>query len=428
MSCFLKMTRYKVLQQCKHLCESLEDGVSPNIDVAFQFFDMNSASVKRNMKSSMPHDSLGSMQVRSANSFSVMLDSRSFGMGTRWQGPFMSVSDQDFVKAVMAECHELHHVKQYLASRNQFSYDAFSPDVTVSSIVGHQNPYYYGLAYKSLLHELDANAQGFLDGYAFLVENFSDKFPNGQSGVDALVLECMCGRFGCLYGVDSVACDSVEHVAQSLFDSYSRWSEEAVQRRYDSTKTKVDNRDEGYAVTHGLSGVPPMCVRQWREVWDAFSYSRNTRDASYRLCAITLRLHPEYLEEFSCLKAVQDDFALDKLFPKVLGNKFLEPVNDTLERISECCPRSRFPGGVGRNGFSGPPEVFDAKDVPVVQSAPKPDRSVPEAVDIPPSRTPDYESVERPAVRPQSCSGRSLRGLDVDPDNSNNVSNDFERS
>lgn len=167
MSCFLKMTRYKVLQQCKHLCESLEDGVSPNIDVAFQFFDMNSASVKRNMKSSMPHDSLGSMQVRSANSFSVMLDSRSFGMGTRWQGPFMSVSDQDFVKAVMAECHELHHVKQYLASRNQFSYDAFSPDVTVSSIVGHQNPYYYGLAYKSLLHELDANAQGFLDGYAF---------------------------------------------------------------------------------------------------------------------------------------------------------------------------------------------------------------------------------------------------------------------
>lgn len=426
MSFLLHLNRWSAFRYYRSIVSAARAGFPDDVRIKFTFNDLNNPKVNPDARCK----TYGSTKPLSTTSYSIMLDGKRFGMGRYGWEPFTPVSDQDFVDGVMTLCHELHHVRQHLACYGRTQYDRFSPDIGVSLIAASQNPYYYDLVYSRFLHEIDADTAGFVAGYKILSERFSDKLPNGLSDVDRLVMEHVHGGLGDTYVVDLSACSSIDDVAESLSRAYSRWDERLVRGKYDSAKMKPNALDEAYAVTQGLSGfdVSPWCVGQWKNAWNDFSYSRTMRDSCYRLCAITLKLHPQYADVYSCLESVRDDLSVAKLFPRVAGGEFSEPVGSIYARVWKVSPKTRRPGGVGENGFSDVCKVVATPDLHSTRPAPKSDRSVPEAVDIPPSRTPNYDSVERPAVRPQSCSGRSLCGLDVDPDNSNNVSDDFERS
>lgn len=427
MSFLLRLNRRSAMRHYQQIVKSVCKSMPNDVGVRFSFNDLNNPRTNRDFNPF--RKTYGSTHVISSNLFSVMLDGKSFGMSNYWNDPFKPVSDQDFVDGVMTLCHEMQHVRQHLACRGRLTYDSFSPDVAVSLVSSHQNPYYRDLAYNNFLHEIDACAVGFVTGYDFLLGQFGDKLPHGRSDVDALVMGHIRGNVGETYAANLSGCASVGDVAERLLQAYRSWyvpfvrdersSERVIQDNYAPDAMSDDALDEGYAVTHEFSDESQQCVNQWQSAWDDFLHSRTMRDSCYRLCAITLKLHPQYFDEYSCLRSVQDSFSITRLFPSVQDGVFSETMNSACKRVWKVSPKTRCPGGVGENGFS---VMFSQPSVP------KPDRSVPEAVDIPPSRTPNYESVERPAVRPQSCSGRSLRGLEVDPDNSNNVSDDFERS
>lgn len=432
MSSLLHLNRRSAMRCYQQIVKSICVDMPDDVDVRFSFNDLNNSRTNRNFNPF--RKTYGSTHVVSDDLFSVMLDGKSFGMGNYWNDPFWPVSDQDFVDGVMTLCHEMQHVRQHLACRGKLNYDSFSPDIAVSLISAHQNPYYYDLAYDNFLHEIDACAVGFITGYDVLLSQFADKLPGGQLDIDRLVMNHIRSDVGKTYTADFSRCTSVNDAARRLLQAYGAWyvpfardkqkAETVILDNYDSDVMPKASLDEGYVVANKLSGALMQCVDQWQGAWGDFLHSCTMRDSCYRLCAISLKLHPQYADVYSCLESVQDDLSVSKLFPKVAGGEFLEQVDSIYKRVWDVSPKTRLPGCVGDNGFSDMRRVVDVPESCVVQPVPKPNRSVPEAVNILSSRTPNYGDIKRP----QSCSGRSLCGLDVNPDNSNNVSNDFERS
>lgn len=408
----------------------------------------------------------GSTRFKSDHEFVVRLDAAAAGLKTSG-----SKRSQDLVPENRVLCgittlyHEFHHAQQYLACIGKFSYPEFSEDIAVSMVAANQNDVYYHSLHGQFLHELDAQVYSIRQTYAFLTGQCGDSVKSLEQ-VDRCVLDHVNRNLGIEYHFTPPRGQSqfrsIDEVLDALPESYSRWNEPLFSHKYSgrefisaSDEDKLFTGKAGRALKGATSAVKNLFGKRvtssgqqdgewaydefaaakvcsqgksgrvfsaWHKMWDDFSYVDTMRDACRILCSFSAYLHPEYLERYVCLRDIQDELSVSSCFTRYTGSEFPESRAAIIDDIKDMCPVATSPRGLGN--FDD--DSHNAQQCQMV--AFKPDRSVPEAAGIPPSCTPDYDSVERPAVRPQSCSGRSLCGLDVDPDNSNNVSNDFERS
>lgn len=398
----------------------------------------------------------GSTDFASDNEASVRLSASMSGLNLdNNEHSRIVVSEDKLLNGVTTVYHELHHVRQRLFCMGKFSYPEFSKDVAVSLVASYQNDVYYHALHGRFLRELDAQAYSVKQAYAFLLNRYGSDAESVMQ-----VAQRMLNYVNCNLGIKyqfplptgQTKFESMEDVLVALQDSYSCWDAPLPVHTYtgyqyvrprakqsegvvkdamsavkglfgkNSAKSALQEREQRYdefAAAKMLSRQRSGPVfAAWHKMWDDFRYVDTMRDSCRILCAFSTYLHPEYLEKFLCLKDMQSELSVENCFTRYTGSEFPESRSVIFDNIKDACPFATKPRGLDKTRAV----------LQNAQSVLKQNRSVPEAAGIPPSCTPDYDSVERPAVRPQSCSGRSLCGLDVDPDNSNNVSNDFERS
>lgn len=95
------------------------------------------------------------------------------GIGGLSKESRLPVDEQRFVRALVAEYHEIHHARQYCEIQHEDT--TKGRDLSVVWMATRNNPFYAGLNYLKDPREIDAEREGMLNAYVFCAAHFGEE-------------------------------------------------------------------------------------------------------------------------------------------------------------------------------------------------------------------------------------------------------------